>query len=138
MAGGTNNAGNGASIANSGPSQTITVNDAALVSISAAAGSAGISSTGNQTLTIQGNLSANALTLGSATSANSSFINATGNTGSSQTITVGTPLTSQSGSITIQGGVTAGKNAGIFANSVSNPTGTQTASTTGLLPITAG
>ncbi|MBI2753527.1 MAG: filamentous hemagglutinin N-terminal domain-containing protein [Betaproteobacteria bacterium] len=124
---GTGAATNSAVIQNLGTSQSITVNDAASVSIVAQSADAGFFSANDQTVTIQGAVSANALTIGNAvTSANDSFIS-----GNNQVVTVGT--VGQSGSITVQGGTAAGKNSGIFNNS-----GTQTVSTTGTLSLTGG
>jgi hypothetical protein len=126
LLGGTGSASNGASISNAGTAQTINVNNAALVSVVAQIGSAGITSSGDQTLTIQGASSANALTVGAATSANSSSIS-----GNDQIVTAGTAL--QSGSIAVQGGSAAGKSSRIDSNS-----GHQSISTTGTLLLTGG
>jgi filamentous hemagglutinin family protein len=126
LLGGSISAGNNAGISSAGALQSITVNDADSVSVVAQTGTASISSSGNQTLTIQGAASANALSIGSATAANSSSI-----TGNNQNITAGAG--SQSGSITILGGTTANK-----SSFISTSSGTQTVSTTGTLALTGG
>src|SRR5207237_1352582 len=85
-----------------------------------------ISSTGSQNFTIQGVSSANALTVGSASSANGSSVG-----GINQNLVVGHP--GQSGSITVFGGNTAGKSSSIFSNS-----DTQFVSTSGTITLTGG
>lgn len=125
LSGGASGIDNRAEIA-SQSDQTISVTNAPTVSIRARAGKAGLFAAGNQTVDITGAASANALTIGDASTAEVSFI-----TGNNQIVTVGGG--GQSGSITIGGGIAAGKNSGIFNNS-----GTQTISTAGALTMTGG
>ena len=126
LLGGTGNATNNAGIGSTGTAQTITVNDAASVSVIAQTGDASITSTGDQTLMIQGALSANALTVGSAAAANTSSI-----TGKNQNLTAGTA--GQSGSIAVAGGIAVAK-----PSRIQNTGGTQTVSTVGTLALTGG
>jgi hypothetical protein len=126
LAGGTNNATNSAQISNATGIQTIAVNNGPALSLTAQAGGAFITSAADQSVTIQGASSANALLIGGVSSANASGIS-----GSNQVITAGT--SGQTGSITVRGGTAAGKNGFITSNS-----GTQEVKTTGLLAMVAG
>jgi hypothetical protein len=100
-------------------------------SLTAMAGAGGIENTGgikadgNQTMTLA-TAGSNALVIGNAASVYESYI-----TGNNQVIIAGTG--GQSGSITVLGGATAGRNSGIFNNA-----GTQTVATTGTLSLTGG
>ena len=87
-------AGNGANIWNNGTAQSLTLTDSNNLRVIAQAGGASVNSNGAQTMSLAGT-GANAIQVGSATSAGPSSISANG----AQSITAGTGA--QSGSITL-------------------------------------
>ena len=120
--------GSWAQIGNSGTAQSITLTHSNKLSVIAAADFANINSNGAQTISLTGT-GANAIQVGGASSAGSSWIGANG----AQSITAGTGA--QSGSITLTGGTVAGQGVDIGANSSAT---TQTISTSGVLSLIGG